>query len=198
MSNWPKVGDSLFAAGPSWETDALIENSFDWFISYAMSYKAAADAVVDSVDAKLVSADAVSYAVFFLYRHYVEVMLKGLINVGRMLEKRASSFPYSHGILGLWQECRPLLEATCPEGESKDTDAVEKCLQELHSLDPTGEAFRFGEQKDGNPTLPEIGIQMNLRNVRDVMGRIAGFLEGSFDWMHELLQHQADMDSESF
>jgi len=32
----------------------------------------------------------------------------------------------------------------------------------------------------------------------EVMNRIAGFLEGSYDWMYELLQHQADIDSEAF
>ena len=198
MSSWPKVGDSILAAGSEWETDALLGAAHDWFISYAVSYKTAADAVVESVEAKRVSPDSVGYAVCFLYRHYVELMLKGLISVGNMLQTRRCGFPAGHHrIQDLWHQCRTLIEAACPEGEKADTDSVEKCLQELHAIDPHGESFRFGEYKDGNSTLVD-GTQVNLTNLRDVMNRIAGFLEGNYDWMYELLQYQADMDSDSF
>jgi hypothetical protein len=97
----------------------------------------------------------------------------------------------------LWRQCRPLLEAAYPAGEKTDTDAVEKVLLEIHVLDPSSESFRFGEKKDGNPTLPN-GTQINLANLRDVMNRLDGFLSGSYDWVYELLQYQADIDSDSY
>ena len=197
MSGWPKIGDSFLAVGSESETDAQLCAHSDWFIAYAMNYKVAADSVVESVEAKRVSPDAVGYAVCFLYRHYIEVMLKGLIRIGNMLQSRSGDFPNDHHrIKDLWQACRPLLEEACPDGEKTDTDAVEKCLKELHKLDPSGVAFRFGEAKDGNSTLPHV-LQLNLANMRDVMDRLAGFLEGSYDWMYELVQYQADVDSES-
>ena len=198
MSNWPKVGDSILARGADWETEALLSASFDWFISYAISYKTAADVVVESVEARRSPPDSVGYAVLFLYRHYIEIMLKGLINIGNMLQSRKGGFPTgTHGIQNLWRQCRPLLEAAYPAGEKTDTDAVEKVLLEIHVLDPSSESFRFGEKKDGNPTLPN-GTQINLANLRDVMNRLDGFLSGSYDWVYELLQYQADIDSDSY
>jgi hypothetical protein len=195
VANWPQPGDSLFRSGPDWETEALLEGFGDWFLSYATGYKVAADGVVERVEAKEASPDIVGYAVCFLYRHYIELMLKGLINVGTMLESREPDYPKHHRIDDLWRQCRPLLEKASPEGERTDTDAVERCINELAQMDRSGEAFRFGEDRDGRPTLPK-ATQISLTNMRDVMNRIAGFLEGSYDWMYELLQCQGDMDAD--
>ena len=68
-------------------------------------------------------------------------------------------------------------------------------MKELASMDPSGEAFRFGEDKDARPRLPRVK-QISLTNMGDVMNPIAGFFEGSYDWMYELLQYQADIDAE--
>jgi hypothetical protein len=195
VADWPQPGDSLFNSGTDWETEALLNSFGDWFLSYASGYKAAADAVVERVEAKEESPDRVGNAVCFLYRHYVELMLKGLISVGTMLGSSKADYPKHHRIDELWRQCRPLLEKASPEGEKIDTDAVERCIKELASMDPSGEAFRFGEDKDGRPTIPRV-TQISLTNMRDVMNRIAGFLEGSYDWMYELLQYQADIDAE--
>lgn len=195
MSEWPRSGDSLFANGLDWESEALLGVSLDSFLSYALAYKEAADAVIGSVQAKSVSPDAVGYPICFLYRHYVELMLKGLIKLGTRLEGGIGEYPRIHQIDQLWKQCRPLLERAFPEGEKADTDAVERCIVELASLDPSGEVFRYGEDQGGKPTLPN-GVQLNLVNMRDVISSIGGLLEGSYDGMSELLQYQADIDSE--
>jgi hypothetical protein len=171
----------------------VLDNFGDWFLSYASAYKEAADAVVEKVEAKNISPDTVGFAICFLYRHYVELMLKGLIYIGTMLESREAYFPKHHRIDELWRQCRPLLEKASPEGEKTDTDAVERCIKELASMDPSGEGFRFGEDKLGRPTLPTV-IQVSLTNMREVMNRMAGFLEGSYDWMYELKQSEPDTD----
>ena len=197
MSNWPNIGDSIFAAGMDWETNALLGYHGDWFLAYASSYKESGDIIVASVE-NGVAPDSVSYAVLYLYRHYMELMLKGLIDVGNKLETGVGGFPKGHHRLkDLWNQCRPLLEAAYPEGEKSETDAVEKCLIELHTMDPTGESFRFGEDKRGNPTFSS-GPQLNLSNLRDVMKRIGGFLVANYDWMHMLLQEQSDMNSDAY
>ena len=196
MSDWPKEGDTLFADGLDWEWVAQLGASFDWFLSYALAYKEAGNAVIESVQAKRVAPDSVAYAVCFLYRHYVELMLKGLIKLSTSLDGDGIEYPKSHRIDELWKQCRPLLEHAFPEGEKADTDAVEGCIQELASLDPSGEGFRYGEDRGGKTTLPK-PAQLNLVNMRDVMNRMAGLLEGSYDGMSDLMQYQSDMDSDS-
>lgn len=194
---WLQNGDTLFASGLDWETEAQVGWSLDSFLTYAMGYKKAADSVVAAVETRDVAADLAVYPVCFLYRHHIELMLKALINLGRQLKDRSGGYPQNHKIRELWKICRPLLEHACPERKPEDTQSVEDCILEFASLDPSGEAFRYGEDKSGSPSFGTT-TQFNLRNMRDVMRRLSGFLTGSYDYMHELLQYQADLDSEVF
>lgn len=183
---------TLFRSGPDWESEALLGSSPDWFLGYAFSYKIAADNVVARVEAKEVSPDSVAYAVCFLYRHYVELMLKGLINIGTELESGRPTYPTDkHRIDRLWKTCRPLIEGASWGDATADLDEVEQCIAELTEMDPSGEAFRFGENRQGTPIHFKTK-QFNLSNMRNVMSRIASFLEGSYDMMDELLYHQPE------
>ena len=196
MPNWPQHGDSLFASGLDWEAEAKLGESWHPLLAYAMGYKEAADTVVEAVIAKKCPPDSVGYAVCFLYRHFIELMLKGLINLGTMLEERREDYPRDHSIYALWTKCRPLLELAFPNGEKVDTDAVENCIREMATLDPSGEAFRYAEDKKGRPTLRQ-PVQLDLANMRDVMDRMSGFLGGSYDALDELVQLQADIDADN-
>lgn len=196
MSSWPQRGDSFLALGANPRTEAQLGADPDWIIAYALSFKRSADIVVSQVEVGSVSPGAVNYPVVFLYRHYLELMLKGLIRVGRTLSHERAGFPKTHQLGKLWAEFRPLIEDLYPAGDKSDTDTVEQCVLEMDAIDGAG-ASRYGEDKDGQPTLPE-ELNISLANLRDVMNRVSGFLEGSYDWLHELLQHQADMESEAF
>jgi hypothetical protein len=194
---WPQKGDSLFASGIQWEKDALLVAPWDWFISYALSYKEAADASVRAVEAGTVSPDTIVFATVFLYRHYLEVMLKGLIRIGHQLRDQTSAYPNDeHRIHALWQECKPLLEYSCHDGNQADTTIVENLICEFGTMDPSGVASRYGEHQDGKPTIKD-RRQFSLTNMREVMNGLSGFLEGSYDCIHDLLQYQLDADFDS-
>jgi len=102
-----------------------------------MGYKETADIAVDSVLARNSPADGVGYAVLCLCRHYVEVMLKGLISQGNRLFGNSANYPNyptdTHDIGKLWNRCRLLLEEAFPEAAKADTDAIEKCMLEFAS-----------------------------------------------------------------
>ncbi len=105
--------------------------------------------VVAAVLAGTVSADSVGLAVCFLYRHYIEVMLKDLIRQGFLLHETTHDYPKnSHKIADLWARCRPILEQTFPQGDPGATETVDRCINEIAS-DPSGEAFRLGETATG-------------------------------------------------
>ncbi|MCI0350388.1 MAG: hypothetical protein L0Z53_13265, partial [Acidobacteriales bacterium] len=110
MSNWPKPGDSLLAIGDDLEKIALAGTSGYPFLDYAVAYKRAADVCVESVEQQTERADRMIYPVAFLYRHYIELMLKGIIQIGRVLDRKPPDFPQHHRIAELWQECRAVLE----------------------------------------------------------------------------------------
>lgn len=200
---WPQKGDALFASSrgwEGWECEALIDAPSDWFLDCALGYKNAADRVVASVEGRDLAADLAVYPVCFLYRHYIELMLKGLVRLGNQLRLTSADYPRdTHDLRKLWEECKAGLgdASKLANGNPADIEAVEKCILEFAELDPTSQGFRYGEDNAGKPTVQE-RVQFNLANMRDVMNRLSAFLEGSYDWMDELLQFQADADSDSF
>jgi hypothetical protein len=193
MLNWPEPGDSLLAPGVNPKTEALLGADPDWIIAYGLSFKKAADIVVSQVELGSASPDAVNYPIVFLYKHHLELMLKGLIRVGRSLRYEQADFPKTHQLRTLWADFRPLIEELYPEGEKVHTDTVEQCILEMDAIDG-GDASRYGEDKNGQPTLPK-ELLISLTKLRDVMNRVSGFLVGSYDGMHDLLQHQADSEA---
>jgi hypothetical protein len=184
---WPQQGDTLFASGVDWESEALIDVSSQSFLTYALGYKEAADSVVATVENRGLAADLAVYPACFLYRHYIELMLKGLIKLGNLLQGTPAAYEKTHQIRELWNTCRPLLEDA--EADPVDVQNVEKCIFEFASIDPSGEAFRYSEDKKGNPVFKE-RMQFNLAQMRDVMKRLSGFFDGSYDYMDELLQYK--------
>lgn len=194
--HWPKDEDSFFAQGREWETNAILHYLPNPFLTYAQGYKEAADTVVKNVEETRWLVDLIVYPVCYLYRHYLELMTKALINLGHSLEGEDPGFPKHHKLVELWVECRKALESAYPEAPKDELEIVEKCMIELASMDPNGEGFRFPLSKDGKPTLSSAPKHINLGNIRDVMGRIAGFLEGSYDGMSETLDLKNTLEAE--
>jgi hypothetical protein len=195
QSGWPQSADSLLTTGSDWETLASIGGAdWDGFLLYAQSYKEAADIVVEQIESAGRRQDSIVYAIMFLYRHYIELMIKGLIRLGSMLEGSPPHYPKGHIISELWRQCEPMLKAAFPEGDKSAAKTVENCIMEMAQLDPSGEAWRFPEDKKERAIQHRISC-LSLRNVRKVMDNMAGYLEGSYDGMDELLQYDDGPDS---
>jgi hypothetical protein len=148
MSNWPEPGDNFLAPGANSRAEALLGVDPDWIIAYALSFKESADIVVSQVELGSASPDEVNYPVVSLYKHYLELMLKGLIRVGRSLTNEPAGFPKTHQLKRLWAEFRPLIEKLHPTGDKLHTDTVEQCILEMDAIDG-GRASRYGEDKNG-------------------------------------------------
>lgn len=195
FSDWPKAGDSLHGAGP-WKAEALVGVfEVDWEYDYASAYKEAADELVRGVLDQRLAPDSAVYPILFLYRHYIELILKGIVAIGAKLEKATVSYEKIHAINDLWRKARARLEQAFPEAEKTDTDIVEQCIREFATWDASGEASRYARRKNGASTWNGTK-QLNLANMRDVMSRMAGLLDGSYEGMCEQLQCQADMDAD--
>jgi hypothetical protein len=66
-------------------------------------------------------------------------------------------------------------------------------LREFAAVDPTLTAFRYPVDKKGNLSLQGIE-QINIPNVRDVIGKIALILEGA----EAQMDHYADCMSDNY
>ena len=92
---WPGKGDKAFkdvpfsptGASPHWlsEISDLLGGDYQWAI--VEGFKEAADRVVDSLAATKERMDVFFFPVVYLYRHTIELSLKGLVNDGIYLRR---------------------------------------------------------------------------------------------------------------
>lgn len=188
--SWPQAADCLFVSGVDSENNVWLKwRGDEKWIAYAEGYKKAADILVERVTAREAEAeqDFLGYPIGFLYRHYLELILKSLIVTGSQALRKAHGNLLHHDIKRLWQEARPILEQVWPNGPKVDLDNVEQCMREFDAIDPhPAEAFRYPLATDGRENLPDL-THINLRNLREVMDRLAGLLDAAYYGMLEIL-----------
>jgi hypothetical protein len=187
--DWPSIADTLWRSGEDLENEALFSAPLHGFCFYADSYKEAADLVVEAVESGEAKPDRVCYAVLYLYHHCLELTLKGIILLQCQYEGTERTYGKSeHNIEKLWDLCRPILEEAFPGGEKQETDAVERCIRQFASVDRSGELVRYPVTQGGNLSFQN-AMQLNLRNLREVMTRIVTFLSASYDALDDLNSH---------
>ena len=190
----PRKDDQLFKADGDWWHNACLDGLHGSWGVYAEGYRQAGDLLVEHIKDSPYRHFLV-YPIVFLYRQYIELRLKEIIRDGNQLLDFPEEFPKHHMIDKLWRQCRRILEQVWPEAPAEDLDAVEKCIQQFSEKDPTSTAFRYPTDKDGNPSLPGLR-HINLRNLSDVISRIASLLDGASMGISVYLDHKREMEAE--
>lgn len=149
------------------------------------------------------------YPICFNYRHFLELMLKHLIlrtdhyqeTLVEIGEKDAPIYQSvkekmlkEHSLQTLIQWLTERLSFVDP-AEPFDKDIV-KTINQLHSVDPNGQTFRYPLRQDGSFTLPEQKpydleiIRRGMEQVYYYLGGTGAFLEHNIDlandWLAEL------------
>ena len=186
VKHWPQKGDRLFTQGPSWEKTVQISTWGEGLLTYALGYKSAADHLIENFE-HLDYRDFVVYPICYLYRHYVELILKGLIVQCQIGEGKSGNFPTNHDVLALWKQFREHIEQIQPDVDDAN-ETVERSIREFVKHDPCSDSFRYPIRRDGTPTLEGLTL-IDLQNLQTVMGRISGLLEGSYDYLDDLNQN---------
>src|SRR5713226_2193184 len=171
MTAFPGAGDKLFdiavgrpAAAPSFSKKQ------DWYF-YINGYKDAADFLMDHGGTE-VDFRKVGYQILFLYRQHLELVLKDLIRDCRSLLGWDEAFPKTHRIDELWRLCLNLLQEISPGMcDNEEMQHTTRLMAEFCKVDPTSEAFRYPENRDGNP--PRFDVDIDLSRVKDVVGKIS-------------------------
>jgi len=197
---WPRKGDLLIGP-PAQDRDesACVNWSWDLFGTYAMGYRKAAEVCFHYVAAERWDQDSLVYPIFFLWRHHVELMLKGLIRKAHQVRGEVGKFPKHHRVLALWREFRPILESIAPvaaKEDREDLQNVEHVIKQLDAIDEESMTFRYPVTQKGEPTLPKELQHINLRNLHDVMDGIATFLDAVDTMLDHRLDMKAEMDAE--
>jgi hypothetical protein len=160
-----------------------------------VGYKQAADFLVERVKRTRRHQDTLVYPIAFLYRQFIELRLKELICVGsNLLDILRSNKKQTHEIFLLWKECRNILEKVHPDENREDFDEIEKYIQQYAQIDPQSTAFRYPTDKKGKPSLKGLK-QINLRNLAEIMEKVASLLDGASEEIDILFQNKCEMKS---
>jgi hypothetical protein len=121
----------------------------------AEQYFNAASALIDSIIDRRVADYQVANAALFLYRHCFELLLKA----GFPPKVRAKKDIHHLGKLA-----QSYAHHKKEAGETVPSWAIKRC-EELAAIDPSSEAFRYGEYsaprgKDGSPLVDEIHVDL--------------------------------------
>jgi hypothetical protein len=114
----------------------------DWH-RYAVGYKTAGDVVAQRLIELHRVSEAACLPALFLYRHYVELALKGmLLDAGELLNVEEQA-PTSHPLTPLWRNLRRRIAKIERQNAEDWLDRAEQLIQELDSLDERSFTFRY-------------------------------------------------------
>ena len=189
----PSAGDVIFQSAANGWDNACLHIGVDGWLTYALGYKEAADRLVEQLEAQRRHQDLLVYPIVYLYRHYLEVAIKGLVRQAQTLLGNSVEIPAKHTIADLWTTCSALLERVSPGDSVEEQRQIGRLLREFATVDPTSTAFRYPVDLKGNQSLSGIR-HIDLPNVRDVIGKIAVILNGAAAQM----DHYSDCISGSY
>ncbi len=174
----------------------LVSDAPNDFSTYAEGYKKLADLGVQQIANGHHHVDVLVYPIVFCYRQYMELRLKELIRTAGDLLDQSLIAPNLHDLPGLWTHVRALLRRIWP-GEDPDLDAIESVVEEFQEIDPRSDAFRYPLGRSGNPSLPGLKY-INVRQVSEVIGRIAPTLDGASYAIEEFLDNKQETQAEAW
>jgi hypothetical protein len=195
MDDWPKPNEQLFRSDSDWELNACVNCYLPSLSAVADGYKQGADALADAAADRNATLDLVIYPIVFLYRQYLELKIKEIIETTRCLEREGKGFPPHHNLRSLWAEALRLLRQHYGKDAPAELKNVQSCIDEFHLHDATSSAFRYPTDKAGKANLQDIA-HINLRNLYETMGRVSNLLDCLASDLAERLQCMYEMQAE--
>lgn len=140
--------------------------------------------------------DSKIYPILFLFRHYIEVMLKNTVRYYNILNNIIFSdevgYIKKHSLLYVWNVLKPFLASNLENyDESLKQDclntnqAVESIISEIDILDESSFGFRYAFKGVGNIngaivySLPSFTI--DIYNLKDIIIKMMNYFEGIND-----------------
>jgi hypothetical protein len=131
--------------------------------------------------------NASAMPVLFLYRHYLELALKDILDAAGAFAIELSDKKFGHDIAALWAEVRPLVISfgVAP------SDADDRTIAEMADLDKRADAFRYALDNKGERHFKGIG-SVDVGLLISALDSLAQNFEATIDQMHE---DEAEMDN---
>ncbi len=171
---WPKKGDRLQRKTKDWETGVdFSDDGISRHVHIWHGYMSAGDALVEEYRRNPHQRHFLIYPILFMYRHAIELAIKWILT---MYGGYATKDIVSHDLSELWKLCWEVIDVA-GDGDGS-TDIVEPIIKQMHDVDKSALAFRYGFDKNAKPpTLPK-GVY-DPQNIRDVMTGVGHFFDGT-------------------
>ena len=140
-------------------------------------------------------------AAIFLFRHYLELMLKRVLFSGRILAsgdelaavEDIAEVSKTHDLATIWDWVIKDAKPKLPEWDNYDVASVKQCVMEFHKADRGGVAFRY--DREGGELY-----RFDFAALNDQMDHIPQVLEGIWTGLSELAhairEYEAELQSE--
>lgn len=121
--------------------------------------------------------------VAFLLRHAIELALKHTIEMAcraTHIERteRVEDVLRAHSLHPLWEVARRALDARWPGADPREPNAVGSVIQDLHSIDKTGQNLRYSRDTRRQQTSRSFPDTVDLPHLRDRVKAVLDFLGG--------------------
>jgi hypothetical protein len=169
----------------------LTVSGFDYH--YVRSFYESAELLIETLlpDATKKQNDRIVFSVCYLFRQYLELQCKYLIECAWHLDNAGKFTPkFSHSLRELWDETRKVVEPKISDTTIVPFDSVQSIIYQFHDADPTGQEFRYARTTKGLQSLQNIPSSFSVIHLHAAMRRADTFLH---QWAWELdLKFDAD------
>ncbi len=209
-SQWPSIRRSLFEM-----SGEKSDSNTKCFIGHAGlggfdheylsgQFKRAADLMIAAKmnDFDPYHPDGLFFPVGYLYRHSLELKLKGLLDKIIMLELVTANEEVmylfeKHNVVKIWDAIKPSLIKQWPKADRNPWNNTEALIRDFHKIDKTGQGLRYatvkGESRDARKDMPDI---VRLDMLRDGYEEIFNLLDGCCMHFDHMLVIKNEMESE--
>ena len=190
---------SLFSARKKdWWNNACLNymRGGNTWTGYSMGYKNGADILCNHVDLTQRSQDTLIFPIIFLYRHYLELIIKEILSDCAKILEEDIKFKH-HNLSSYWEmvksNCSRAVEDEIP---SDMKDQIENVIRQLICVDKGSDAFRYPFRTDGTPTLQGI-THINIKQFSEQVSKASDALEAISSMLSVIVEmkseHQANM-----
>ena len=174
LEHWPRLGDSLL--GPDDSRKFRVDIAPNQGDRLARGFKQAGDATLQAFVESFGRYRHLLLPAVYCYRQFLELKFKYILS--RMnFHYGTEDFRRTHNLEALW---RVIMAAFTEAGfelddpEKATQDQVERCILELHRLDPSGTSFRYpGERRS---------FEVDPYHLHKVVSDIEWYLDALLDF----------------
>lgn len=189
------TAQSIFTGASDWHNNACLNfmPESSCLYGYIAGYRIAADSLAAQVIEDRGYQDALVYPIMFLYRHYIELCLKYIIHTGRKLLTDERVSRTGHKIDEIWADAKGIIREISSSEDTEEMEFTDRVIKEWGAADPSSTAFRYPKDKEGNNSIPANITHINLRQLRQRMGKVGDFLESVCSCIDADLECERDL-----